>query len=286
MKIWNLFSPVYLFENRSLIMPGLVAKSKRYLSNIHRLLRAQGISVTANDRRVAALKGRHQGRRCFIIGGGPSLKIEDLDRLSGELTFACNKIYLAFDETEWRPTYYSVLDVLVAENNKDVIRKLDLCKIFHEDVKPFFPEAEDTIWLKRIPEPFVGDDRVGSFSTNAFEGVYGGWTVIFPQIQLAFYMGIREIYLIGVDFSFDVPPPTGRECAHGEILEHQGELNHFHPEYRKLGETWTMPQLDLQYKAYLAAKKEIEINGGRIMNASRKTALDVFPLVDFDSIVK
>ena len=124
------------------------------------------------------------------------------------------------------------------------------------------------------------------FSDNALKGVYGGWTVIYPQIQLAFFMGIREIYLIGVDFTFDVPKPTGKICQHGEILQHQGEVNHFHPEYRQPGETWTMPMLDLQRKAFSAAKVAIEAGGGSIYNASRKTALDIFPTADFDSIMK
>ena len=120
----------------------------------------------------------------------------------------------------------------------------------------------------------------------ALKGVYGGWTVLYPQIQLAFFMGMREIYLIGVDFTFDVPTSTGKTCQHGEILTHKGEINHFHPEYRKPGETWTMPQLELQRKAFSAAKMAVEAQGGCIYNASRETALDVFPTVDLDSIMR
>jgi hypothetical protein len=234
---------------------------------------------------VAAFKNKHWGKRCFIIGNGPSLKIADLDQLKGEITFACNKIYLAFDQTDWRPTYYSVLDVLVAENNKDKINGLNLCKVFHEYVRPYMKGADDIIWLHGLPDPVGDGNQEGKFSTDALKGVYGGWTVLYPQIQLAFYMGIRTIYLIGVDFSFIVPERTGRTCASGDILEHQGEVNHFHPEYRKPGETWTVPLLDLQYKAFLSARKTFEANGGVIINASRKTALDVFPCADFDTVM-
>ena len=124
------------------------------------------------------------------------------------------------------------------------------------------------------------------FRPNALKGVYGGWTVLYPQIQLAFFMGIREMYLLGVDFTFEVPTSSGKTCQHGEIFIHHGERNHFHPEYRKPGETWTMPQLDLQRKAFSAAKMAIEAQGGCIYNVSRKTALDIFPTADFDSIIK
>ncbi len=38
----------------------------------------------------------HSGKRCFIIGNGPSLKSEDLDKLRDEISFASNGIYLIF----------------------------------------------------------------------------------------------------------------------------------------------------------------------------------------------
>jgi len=57
----------------------------------------------------------HKDSRAFIIGSGPGLRIEDLDKLKNEITFACNKIYLAFEKTDWRPNYLSVTDNLVAK---------------------------------------------------------------------------------------------------------------------------------------------------------------------------
>ena len=285
MKARNMLNPFYLFDNRALIKPTLAAKIRHFPNSfLPRWLRSHGLFLTSNDRRVATLKDKHRGRRCFIIGSGPSLKIADLDSLKGEVTFACNKIYLAFGDTEWRPTYYSVVDVLVAENNKSAIGELSLFNIFTENIRSFFQE-ESAIWIRELNNPIVDGDHKCRFSTNALEGVYGGWTVIYLQMQMAFYMGIREIYLLGMDFSFKVPKPTGETCPSGEILKSQGEINHFHPEYRKSGETWTMPLLDLQYKAFLQAKKSMQSHGGQIFNASRSTKLDVFPLVKFDDII-
>lgn len=285
MKLRNILNPVYIFENRERIMPTLVSKSKRFPSFCHRWLRAQGVILTTNDRRIATLKDKHRGNRCFIIGNGPSLKIEDLDRLKNEVTFASNKIYLAFDSTEWRPTYYSITDVLVAENNRSAIDELTLSKILEENIRPFF-KKDSAIWLHSLRRPFVDGEYKFGFSINALEGVYGGWTVIYLQMQLAFYMGIREIYLIGVDYDFEIPETTGEMCASGEVLTHQGEINHFHPDYRKPGETWTVPLLDNQYEAFLEGKRTVESHGGKILNASRKTKLKVYQLVDFDNTVK
>lgn len=90
------------------------------------VLRSSGAPLIKNDINIKALKNKHKGQRCFIVGSGPSLKVDDLNKLKDEVTFACNKIYLAFNDTSWRPTYYSVYDVLVAENNKSEIDALNL----------------------------------------------------------------------------------------------------------------------------------------------------------------
>lgn len=42
--------------------------------------------------------GSWKGRRCFILGGGPSLKGFDFSRLNGELVIACNRAFESFPE--------------------------------------------------------------------------------------------------------------------------------------------------------------------------------------------
>jgi hypothetical protein len=48
-----------------------------------------GVSVKENRR----LKDRHRGRRCFVIGNGPSLGNMDLSCLSDEITIGANSFY-------------------------------------------------------------------------------------------------------------------------------------------------------------------------------------------------
>jgi hypothetical protein len=111
--------------------------------------------------------------------------------------------------------------------------------------------------------------------------------VIYLQLQLAYYMGIREAYVIGVDFSFDVPASsqTATRTELGEeVLRSTGEVNHFHPDYRKPGESWTVPKLEYQRLAFARARRAFEQGGGALLNASRRTRLDVLDRVDFDAI--
>ena len=61
---------------------------------------------------IKKFKNIHKGETCFIIGHGPSMRFSDLDRIN-ELkvkSFACNKIFLGFNETKWKPDYFFVSD--------------------------------------------------------------------------------------------------------------------------------------------------------------------------------
>ncbi len=78
--------------------------------------------------RLAALKGKHKGERCFIIGNGPSLKQTDLSRLKGEYTLGQNRIYLAFPELGITTSYYLSVNDLVVEQCWDDIQKLPMPK--------------------------------------------------------------------------------------------------------------------------------------------------------------
>lgn len=279
MKLRNLMNPAYIYEHREHIMPFIKSRARkvtRPVLDLPHTLAAHGLPVTANDRRLAALKDKHKGQRCFVIGNGPSLRISDLDRLQGEITFASNKIYLAFDQTDWRPMYYTVEDRLVAVNNADRINSLKgMTKIFPADLRHLLHPDRDTIYVNLVYE-YEGFPR---FSFNALHCVYWGSTVTYFNIELAFYMGIEEVYLIGVDFSFTVP-----DTVEGSEITSQGERNWFHPNYRQPGERYYLPRLDRQAKAFEVAQTACEANGRAVYNASRRSELEVFPRVDFDTL--
>ena len=51
-----------------------------------------------SQKRLAAYHNLHQGKRCFVMGNGPSLRQTDLSKLKNEYTIGLNRIYLAFAE--------------------------------------------------------------------------------------------------------------------------------------------------------------------------------------------
>lgn len=229
-----------------------------------------------NNRRLLDLKDIHRGKRAFLIGNGPSLRIEDLDKLKNEITFASNKIFLAFDQADWRPTYYTMADHIVAQNNREIIHSLKLKKIFAHSVRDYLKDQKDIIFTN--PPTEEGDE-----TWDLIKGVRAGYSVLNFDLKLAYWMGIREVYVIGVDFYFeDNSIRTGRFEKGNEVIISVGEHNHFHPDYRKPGETWTIPRLDKQREEFIRARQMYEAAGGKIYNASRQTKLDAWERVDFD----
>lgn len=229
---------------------------------------------------------KHQGEKGFIVATGPSLKTADLDMIKGYTSFSCNKIYLAYGETDWRCNYYSVIDRIVAKYNSKEIKEIDAVKIFSSVIKEEFSEDDNIYWLRDLPSPVIDGKRQSMFSTDIFNGTYGGYTVVYTLMQVAYFMGIKELFLLGLDFSFDKSATTGRITSAGEeILVQNAEVNHFHKDYRKKGEEWTIPRLDIQYDAFRCAKETFEKDGRKIFNASRQTKLDVFPLVPLEDVL-
>jgi hypothetical protein len=232
-----------------------------------------------NRRRLASLQGKHTGQPAVIVGNGPSLRLEDLRTLHGVsdlVTFAFNKIYLAYDQVCFRPTYYLVEDFLVAENNAAAIDGVrGSTKLFPETLLRWVHQDENTV-LFGLTHRLLPDAE-SLFSQDPFDFKWGS-SVVHTAIQWAFYLGCDPVYLIGVDFRFDIA-----DAAAGPVLTGKGECNHFHPDYRPAGERWNRPMLELTRHAYAAAQAYAESTGRRIFNATRGGALEVFPRVAFDA---
>ena len=256
------------------------------------------LKIRERNEYVLSLRNIHKGKRAFIIGNGPSLTISDLNRLKKEITFASNKIYLAFKDTDWRPCYYTVCDQIVAKYNSDDINRVESTMIMPMSVNEFGCKIINGGWYEeRFENKFISQVSENErkkmslfFSRDATYGIHGGYTVIYHQIQMAYHMGIREIYLIGVDFYFNIPNKTTTDESFASLnyknaLVCQGEINHFHKDYRRKGEKWSMPRLDLQEAGFRTARNVLEADGGFIKNASRKTELKILPKVCLDSIV-
>jgi hypothetical protein len=248
--------------------------------NRHRLA-ALGMPLTSNERRLRSLGNRHKGRRIFILANGPSLNRTDVDRLCGEVSIASNAIFLLFDKKQFRPTYYTIEDYLVAEDRRKEASSLKGCwKLFPEDVRKFIQRDEHTIYVNFLRHY----DGFPMFTDDFRRRVYWGGTVTFMNMQLAYYLGASQIYLVGFDHNY--ARPAAGDNVQGTVITSaaNNDANHFDPRYFGSGYRWHDPKVERMEDAYRVAHSFFRAHGVEVFNATAGGKLEVFPRVDFDSL--
>lgn len=223
-------------------------------------------------------KGIHKGKRCFIVATGPSLTIEDLEKLKDEYTFSMNSIYTSYANTDWRPTYYVIQDPFVYEKiHKDLnssdyegmfIGSLVLDKFKVEIDKNINVFPLDLIW-QQIPRMHYHTQ----FSEDIYERVYSGYNVAYSTLQIAAYMGFTEIYLIGADCNYL------QEKKYFMADKNRKEERYF---TQKFYESNT----DKFILAYEVAKEYANNKRIELFNATRGGLLEVYERVNFDEVIK
>lgn len=228
-------------------------------SNIFILPQLQHEGITQIHERLRVFKEKYAGKRCFIIGNGPSLRMEDLDKLeeNGEICFGLNVIHKAYEDTKWRPDFICMKDPLVIAQNYESIKANNVCPLFVNDMKLFYH------WDTGENEYLLHDIQDKSyFSDDIVTGCSCGASVSYTAIQIAAYMGFSKIYLLGMDCS------NWRE--------------HFNGDYWREEEAFRDPDEMKIFKSYQIAEEYSRAHGFRIFNATRGGCLEVFERVDFD----
>ena len=236
-----------------------------------------------NLRYFSKLRNLYKGQRAFVIGNGPSLQFEDLERLTEELTIASNKIYLSFEHTTWRPSFYTICDPMVWGKIKDEIHAY--FKFVHIENTSYLPydsklNISARTWTIKglVQNPY--SDSPG-FSSNFNAGIFNGYSVTYINLQLAAHLGANPIYLIGCDHHY-----SGEDAlpANSEVVVEEGQVNHFIKGYREPGEIVYNAPLDDLTEAFKNARAFSELNDITICNATRGGHLEVFQRVDFDTL--
>ena len=223
-------------------------------------------------------KNIHKGEVCFVIGNGPSMTVEDLDKIHslGIKSFGCNKIYLVFDKTEWRPDYFLVSD-------SKIVSDIDYEKTGLDKKHMFFPRKfKKDIGFGNYYELLMHNWlEHGDFSTDAHKGIYQCETIIAEAIQVAYYMGFSKVYIIGVDFSYNMQSVDKENKTFVN-----GEGNYFIKGYSRPGEILNLGNERSNILGFTAARKAFEDTGREIYNATRGGKLEVFKRKNLDDVFK
>ena len=250
-------------------------------------------------------KNLHLGKRCFILGNGPSLKEHDLSILANEYVFTVNQIMRHPDFQKLKTNYHFWADPIFFDINEDNPEDIELLNVMKSintmDNKPqcFFPiEQMDfverfklnyslNVNYFRIKLPFYNKYKKKiDFTKN----VPGFGTVVQWAIIMAIYMGFKEIYLLGCD-------TTGIVVNIKSLLKENDETDYSYKitknEKIRMEKAFNKQSIEeyaqsfwytlLCYRNLYSYCKSSEI---KLANCSVKTVIDTIPKVDFRKVIE
>lgn len=223
-------------------------------------------------RKLAALKNTHTGDRCFIIGNGPSLKNTDLAKLKNEFSIGMNRFYMAFPELGFNSSILLTVNDLVIEQCADDLRKLPIPTFVSWRGRKFIQPADN---LHYLYTSYV----LPRFNPDATGRLWEGATVTYVAMQLAFFLGFKQVILIGVDHNF-----TTKGTPNTTVVSTGDDPNHFNPGYFGKGFRWQLPDLETSENAYKMAKSAYQKVNREIIDATVGGKLTVFPKIAYESI--
>ncbi len=231
----------------------------------------QGRPLSENDGRIAALKDLHRGRTGWLIGNGPSVRTEDLDRLTDEIAFGCNRLYLAYERMRFRPAYLCSTDEqMIGDFGQEMIDRHPGTVLFVANERPNL--SGGFVWFR------MGSRTPLEFSTNVYDFVMPGGGTLIAAIQVGFHMGITRWFIYGMDHSFTF---NVNEAAHDAFRKVTGDDNHFIQGYRS-GKAWCPPVMWQIEAALLSCHVFLQQYGGGIKNATRGGKLEVLERISLE----
>ena len=238
------------------------------------------------------LRNAYAGKRCFVIGNGPSLNRQDLSVLLKEVTIACNCFYRGAPKN-WHPTIYCAADPasseLKAKHYESVFKELNasayvfeftalrrLHSLHHEI--PSLEKVLGQLYGVVFDDPlFMLSGPVEVDMTRPIPGV--GHTPML-SLMVALYLGCNPIILIGADHDYEY-----------KYFRGDYKVSHFYCE--KEEEVEIMPLLPRAviakevfktYSSYEMLNKIARKMGVEIYDATDGGHLDVFPNVEYASL--
>lgn len=236
------------------------------------------ILFSKSSKYIRSLKGTQKGKRVFIVATGPSLRIEDLDLIKNECSISMNSIISSFDKTDFRPTYYIIQDGNVVDRLWNAINNSDLSEVFagvgnsylmkvNAGKKRFKKINKKKHWYNLNSNYhyyemcYKPNDAKMKFSNDFSLQAYDGYTVAYSAIQLAYYLGFKEVYLLGCDCTY---------CGHFDEKNECQKNNDVKPVY---------------FDAYECAKKNIKKGVFEIYNCTRGGMLEIFERKSLEEVI-
>lgn len=284
-------------------LPPKIESNLKYILRTIRQLKYQASnSYNLDKNKLLKFKDIHEGRRCFVLATGPSINSQNLKPLSKEICFSVSQFMLHPDIKIINPRYnieapnhapfdFDDLRVMFDGYNKNLSKET----ILFCGHTPYKYSILD--FLKRHPE--YNNERIHhinySMSTYIDEFNYQDsniWdisvspflirTVIYMAIQIALYMGFKQIFLLGCDHDYlnDLKRVKNHHFYNDEEsgISDAEHLSSFDTE-------WWFQQYYFRWKEYKLMKQYAEKRGCKIFNATAGGMLDVFPRIKLEDVL-
>ena len=232
-------------------------------------------------RRNKQLKNKYAGvKRCFIIATGPSINTVDLTKLQGEFIISVSNFFVHKDFQRLHPKYH-----IFAKSHKPIT--FEQFSAWLSDADKYFTDPELAVVLSEYDNNIVKAAALfkehetyyytygGSFPVNFSKPLPPMKTVVHLAIYLAIYMGIKEIYLLGVDHDWVLNYGKSRhfykENEHAMNRNSYDEWSYTEDigvEFRNLAKLWD---------TYRMIRRECNRRGIKIYNSTPGSLLDIFP---------
>lgn len=246
------------------------------------------------------LKNKFKGKRIFVIGNGPSLLNTPLDKLQNEYSIAMNRISLIYEKTKWRPTFFLCTTVLIKKENwrKDIMTSIDLGidSFVKDSFFPYMGNRKNIYYVHCAHSKDKACGTIDDWSNDISVRVSKFASSMFAALQIVFYLGFDEIYILGADLGFQDPflmkiiknsAILGRiaNFIDPNLYEKYDPKSHFAPYYGIPGGNVSKINKNMII-AHQIAKKAAELQGKKIFNATIGGNLEVYPRVDFNEIIQ
>jgi hypothetical protein len=250
------------------------------------LMREYGSVLQRNE----IFRDLHAGRRCFVIGNGPSLKEQDLSPLKGELTFVTNSFYRHPVVGEaWQPSYYFLSDPCYFDDSADLSEFAQMTSRIES--APFFvPYFARDFLAKTSALPSQRtflvaaqgglEEELWRKKPDLTALMPGAQTVVQLAIMTAMFMGCSKIYLLGLDHDWLSHGGEHINFYSEQAIDSQpdGNLNGW--QYKPL-----MESVLTMWEIYEKLEQLARADGITIFNATRGGFLDVFERANYEDAV-
>jgi len=207
-----------------------------------------------------------EGEKCFVIGGGSSLRDFDFERLRGKgRVIVCNKgfLYIPFADMMLamdNDFYNNIVDGKILEERRLGLNRNEIRKRFYEfggwkvwiDSGNYRYQKIHFVFKKN--EPYVG---------KMIRGIYTGNNIGVGALMMAATLGCNPIYLLGYDM-------------------YHSKYTHFHGGYSR---KQVQSHLNSFMKHFERIRGDLQKRGIKVYNLNPKSRLKGYPKIPMEEVL-